>query len=198
MTELIGIVLVTAASVAILALIGQHIERILRQTELLLTYLSAVIILLLMVYVLLEVLMRYAFNSPLPGHLEGAELLLPMIVFFAISYTQARNGHVGMSLVVEVLPIRFQRFINIFTLGLSILTCAVLAYFGAKQAYFAYEINDVTMTPPYWPIWPSASIVPIGYGLLALRMSLQILQHIAPKRFPEPPPEDLEQPSTFR
>ena len=198
MTELIGIVLVTAASVTILALIGQHIEQILRKTELLLTYLSAVIILFLMVYVLLEVLMRYAFNSPLPGHLEGAELLLPMIVFFAISYTQARNGHVGMSLVVEVLPVRFQQFINIFTLGLSILTCAVLAYFGAKQAYFAYEINDVTMTPPYWPIWPSASIVPIGYGLLALRMSLQILQHIAPKRFPEPPPEDLEQPSTFR
>ncbi len=198
MAELIGIVLVTAASVAILALIGQHIERILRKTELLLTYLSAVIILLLMVYVLLEVLMRYAFNSPLPGHLEGAELLLPMIVFFAISYTQARNGHVGMSLVVEALPIRLQRFINIFTLGLSILTCAVLAYFGAKQAYFAYEINDVTMTPPYWPIWPSASIVPIGYGLLALRMSLQILQHVAPKRFPEPPPEDLEQPSAFR
>ena len=198
MTELIGIVLVTAASVTILALIGQHVEQILRKTELLLTYLSAVIILFLMVYVLLEVLMRYAFNSPLPGHLEGAELLLPMIVFFAISYTQARNGHVGMSLVVEVLPVRFQRFINIFTLGLSILTCAVLAYFGAKQAYFAYEINDVTMTPPYWPIWPSASIVPIGYGLLALRMSLQILQHIAPKRFPEPPPEDLEQPSTFR
>ena len=198
MTELIGIVLVTAASVTILAVIGQHIEQILRKTELLLTYLSAVIILFLMVYVLLEVLMRYAFNSPLPGHLEGAELLLPMIVFFAISYTQARNGHVGMSLVVEVLPVRFQQFINIFTLGLSILTCAVLAYFGAKQAYFAYEINDVTMTPPYWPIWPSASIVPLGYGLLALRMSLQILQHIAPKRFPEPPPEDLEQPSTFR
>ena len=198
MTELIGIVLVTAASVTILALIGQHIEQILRKTELLLTYLSAVIILFLMVYVLLEVLMRYAFNSPLLGHLEGAELLLPMIVFFAISYTQARNGHVGMSLVVEVLPIRFQRFINIFTLGLSILTCAVLAYFGAKQAYFAYEINDVTMTPPYWPIWPSASIVPLGYGLLALRMSLQILQQIAPKRFPEPPPEDLEQPSAFR
>ena len=198
MTELIGIVLVTAASVTILALIGQHIEQILRQTELLLTYLSAVIILLLMVYVLLEVLMRYAFNSPLPGHLEGAELLLPMIVFFAISYTQARNGHVGMSLVVEALSIRLQRFINIFTLGLSILTCAVLAYFGAKQAYFAYEINDVTMTPPYWPIWPSASIVPLGYGLLALRMSLQILQHIAPKRFPGPPPENLEQPSSFR
>ena len=197
MTELIAILLITVASAAILALIGKRIDQVQRQIELLLTYLSAAIILFLMAYVLLEVLMRYAFNSPLPGHLEGAELLLPMIVFFAVSYTQERNGHVGMSLVVDALPIRIQRVTNIFTLGLSVLTCAVLAYFGAKQAYFAYEIDDVTMTPPYWPIWPSAAIVPIGYGLLALRMSLQILQHIAPTRFPEPPPEDLEQPSTF-
>ena len=197
MTEFIVILLVTAASVTILALIGQHIEQILWKFELLLTYLAAVIILLLMAYVLLEVLMRYAFNSPLPGHLEGAELLLPMIVFFAVSYTQERNGHVGMSLVVDALPPAIQRVTNIFTLGLSVLTCAVLAYFGAKQAYFAYEIDDVTMTPPYWPIWPSAAIVPIGYGLLALRMLLQIFQHIAPTRFPEPPSEDLEQPSTF-
>jgi TRAP-type C4-dicarboxylate transport system permease small subunit len=120
-----------------------------------------------------------------------------MIVFFAISYTQAKKGHVGMSLVVEVLPPRMQRVTNTFTLGLSVLTCAVLAYFGAKQAYFSYEINDVTMTPPYWPIWPSASIVPVGYGLLALRMSLQILQHIAPRRFPSGLMEDLEQRSTF-
>ena len=197
MTELIAILLITVASAAILALIGKRIDQVQRQIELLLTYLSAAIILFLMAYVLLEVLMRYAFNSPLPGHLEGAELLLPMIVFFAVSYTQERNGHVGMSLVVDALPPAIQRVTNIFTLGLSVLTCAVLAYFGAKQAFFAYEIDDVTMTPPYWPIWPSAAIVPIGYGLLALRMLLQIFQHIAPTRFPEPPSEDLEQPSTF-
>ena len=197
MIELIVILVVTVMTLSALSLIGRRVEQVLGKIELLLAYLAAAIIFLLMLYVLMEVLMRYAFNSPLPGHLEGAELLLPMIVFFAISYTQAKKGHVGMSLVVEVLPPRMQRVTNTFTLGLSVLTCAVLAYFGAKQAYFSYEINDVTMTPPYWPIWPSASIVPVGYGLLALRMSLQILQHIAPRRFPGASLKDLEQPSTF-
>ena len=197
MTELLFILSLTLVSVFILAFVGATAEKIQQRIEVLLTYLSAAIILLLMTYVLMEVIMRYVFNSPLPGHLEGAELLLPMIVFFAISYTQAKNDHVGMSLIVELLPTPLQRFTTIFTLTLSLLTCAVLAYFGAKQAYFAYEIDDVTMTPPYWHIWPSAAAIPIGYGLLAVRMAIQILQIINPNRFPTSTTQIINQPKIF-
>lgn len=196
MTELFVVILLTFAVVALLALMGARAEFLQRRMESLLTHLSAAIILFLMAYVLAEVLMRYAFNSPLPGHLEGAELLLPMIVFLAVSYTQARNGHVGMSLIVDLLPDRARLLTDIVTLILSVLTCAVLAYFGAKQAYFSWQIDDVTMTPPYWSIWPSAAIVPVGYFLLSVRMSLQALQLIIPHRFPEPVADDLESPST--
>ena len=48
---------------------------------------SILVILFVMVFVGAEVLMRYAFNAPIPGHLEGSELLMPIIVFLAISYT---------------------------------------------------------------------------------------------------------------
>ena len=195
MTELFVVILLTFAVIALLALMGARAEFLQRRMESLLTYLSAAIILFVMVYVLAEVLMRYAFNSPLPGHLEGAELLLPMIVFLAVSYTQARNGHVGMSLIVDLLPDSARRLTDIVTLILSVLTCAVLAYFGAKQAYFSWQIDDVTMTPPYWSIWPSAAIVPVGYFLLSVRMSLQALQLIIPNKFPEPVTNDLESPS---
>ena len=198
MPELLVVTLLTLFSILALGLMGARAEFIQRRIESLLAVISAAIILFLMAYVLAEVLMRYAFNSPLPGHLEGAELLLPMIVFLAVSYTQARNGHVGMSLVVDALPHGARRAVNIVTLTLSVLTCAVLAYFGAKQAYFAWEIEDVTMTPPYWKIWPSAAVVPLGYLLLSIRMSLQILQGIIPSKFPDPVADDLEQPSTFQ
>ena len=196
MTELLAVTLLTCFSILALGLMGARAESIQRRIESLLAAISAAIILFLMAYVLAEVLMRYAFNSPLPGHLEGAELLLPMIVFLAVSYTQARNGHVGMSLVVDALPHYARRAMNIVTLTLSVLTCAVLAYFGTKQAYFAWEIEDVTMTPPYWRIWPSAAVVALGYFLLSIRMSLQILQSIIPGKFPDPVADDLEQPST--
>ncbi|MDP6515027.1 MAG: TRAP transporter small permease [Alphaproteobacteria bacterium] len=197
MTEILALVFSVAVVAGFLTLTAAKAESIQRHIERLLTHASVAIILFVMAYVLAEVVMRYAFNSPLPGHLEGAELLLPMIVFFAVSYTQSRNGHVGMTLVVDMLSPQTRRITDIVTLVLSMLTCAVLAYFGAKQAYIAWDIDDVTMTPPYWPIWPSAAVVPIGYLLLSIRMCLQALRIAMPGRFPEPVAEDSELPSAF-
>jgi TRAP-type C4-dicarboxylate transport system permease small subunit len=197
MMELFAVMFGAVIVAALLALTATKAEIIQRRVEELLTYFSVTIILFVMLYVLAEVAMRYAFNSPLPGHLEGAELLLPMIVFFAVSYTQARNGHVGMSLMVDALPTRARRVTDIVTLALSMLTCAVLAYFGAKQAYIAWDIDDVTMTPPYWRIWPSAAVVPFGYLLLSIRMCLQALQIAMPDRFPKPVEDESKLPAAF-
>ena len=63
-----------------------------------------------MLFVGAEVMMRYVFNSPIPGHLEVSELLMPIIVFLGLSYTQATHGHVGMDLVLDSLPPRAQRY----------------------------------------------------------------------------------------
>jgi TRAP-type C4-dicarboxylate transport system permease small subunit len=143
-----------------------------------------------MCFVFAEVIMRYLFNSPIPGHLEGSELLLPIIVFAAISYTQARDGHVGMTLVIDALSPDVRRIVDIVILALSMCTCAVLAYFSAKMAWQAYQYDDVTMTPPYWRVWPSAAAVPLGYALISVRMYLQILQLVAPQRVPAPLHDD--------
>ncbi len=195
--ELFAVMFGAVIVAALLALTATKAEIIQRRVEELLTYFSVTIILFVMLYVLAEVAMRYAFNSPLPGHLEGAELLLPMIVFFAVSYTQARIGLVGMSLMVDALPTRARRVTDIVSLALSMLTCDVLAYFGAKQAYIAWDIDDVTMTPPYWRIWPSAAVVPFGYLLLSIRMCLQALQIAMPDRFPKPVADESKLPAAF-
>src|SRR5262245_66375504 len=77
--------------------------RALRVVEYVLLTGSVLTILFVMFFVGAEVLMRYAFNSPIPGHLEGSELLAPIIVFLALSYTQATHGHVGIDLLLDAL-----------------------------------------------------------------------------------------------
>ncbi len=186
MAELLAVLLVTLAAAGLLTLVAAGADAVQRRVETFLTYVSATIILLVMAFVLAEVVMRYGFNSPIPGHLEGAELLLPMIVFFAVSYTQARNGHVGMVVVVDALPPGARRVADLVALTLSLLTCAVLAYFGTKYAYSSWEVDDVTMTPPYWRTWPSSAAIALGYFLLSVRMWLQVLRIVASNRFPEP------------
>jgi len=182
----IVVVVCMAATTAVASLIG----RALLIVEYTLVTLSALIILFVMAFVGTEVLMRYAFNSPIPGHLELSELMMPIIVFLAISYTQATHGHVGMELVLDAMPARARRISQICVLLASVFICSVLAFFSFKNAIQLYVYDDVTMTPPYFKTWPSGASIPLGYILISLRMVIQILHLYDPERFPANEPEE--------
>ena len=89
-----------------------------------------------------------------------------------------------MTLIIDSLPDKTKNILEIITLLLSVATCAVLGYFSFKYAYYCWVIGDVTMTPPYFPVWPSALAVPIGYILLSMRMYLQALHLLVPNYYP--------------
>jgi TRAP-type C4-dicarboxylate transport system permease small subunit len=188
--ELVVLGLAVAAITAVAALASGVVRPALRAIEQVLLGLSVLVILFVMAFVGAEVLMRYVFNSPIPGHLEGSELLMPIIVFLAISYTQRTHGHVGMDLLIETLPEGGRRVLQIVTLALSVFICAVLAYYSARNAHQLWLYDDVTMTPPYFKTWPAAAAIPLGYGLISLRMILQLLSAISPGRFPGDPHEE--------
>jgi len=105
MHELAILAIVVVAIMAATTIVAGHVGRALRRIEYILVAASVLTTLFAMAFVGAEVLMRYAFNAPIPGHLEGSELLMPIIVFLAISYTQATRGHVGMDLVLDMLAL---------------------------------------------------------------------------------------------
>ena len=168
----------------VLTVLAVRIGAVLAKLEHLLTYVATGIILFVMVFICAEVIMRYGFNSPIPGHLEGSELLMPMIVFLAMSYTQATHGHVGMDLVLDMLRPNTKRYATMATLLASIFICAVLAYFSGKNALQLFRFDDVTMTPPYFKTWPSGAAIAVGYTLISVRMYIQLLHLFKPDRFP--------------
>ncbi|MBL4719910.1 MAG: TRAP transporter small permease [Alphaproteobacteria bacterium] len=178
----LGAVLVVGIVVTITAV---RAGAILGTVERALTVGSTVLILSTMVFVTAEIVMRHFFNSPIQGHLELTSLFVPVIVFAAVSYTHSQNAHVGMTLVVDNLPKKVQTKIEFTTLFLTVLTCAVLAYFSYKFTYDEWEIDNVTETPPYWLTWPSAAFIPLGYGLLAIRSMLKMVNLVAPDYYPQ-------------
>lgn len=184
MQELAILVVVVMILMAATTFVADAAGRTLRRVEILLAYGATVITFFVMLFVGAEVLMRYAFNAPIPGHLEGSELLMPIIVFLAISYTQATHGHVGMDLVLDALSPSLRRYATMGTLLLSIFICAILAWFSFTNAVQLWQYDDVTMTPPYFRTWPSAAAIPIGYALISIRMYLQLLHLYDPDRFP--------------
>ncbi|MDP2334135.1 MAG: TRAP transporter small permease [Reyranella sp.] len=184
MHELIVLAIVVATVMVVTTISAGFVGRLLRPIEMALVVVAAALAIFVMLFVGAEVAMRYIFVAPIPGHLELSELLMPIIVFLGLSYTQATHGHVGMDLALDMLPTNARRRAVMMTLLVSIFICSVLAWFSAKNGYQLWLYDDVTMSPPYFKTWPTGAAITLGYALTALRMYLQYLHLWNPDRFP--------------
>jgi TRAP-type C4-dicarboxylate transport system permease small subunit len=152
-------------------------RRALERLETALTLLSTIILFVLMFYVTAEVLMRYLFNRPLPGHLELTQLLIAPAVFLALSWVQARRGHVGMDLLHEKLSPRGRAAADCLTLALALATFLVITWFSAQSTWTAWEVQDVTPTANITTWW-SRSAVAVGSALLCIRLGMQLVESL--------------------
>jgi C4-dicarboxylate transporter DctQ subunit len=140
---------------------------------------SVFIIMFLMFFATTEILGRYLFNSPVPGHVEIVELIMAGVVFFGISYTERVDGHVRMELfVTRVLKGRSYHIAEAITSTLSLFVYLFILIYSFKAAMFSYHVGDTT-TYIYWPTWPSKLAIPIGSFILCIRFTIEIIQHIA-------------------
>ena len=84
----------------------QKLSKILQTAGLWVNMAGLVALAFMMVLTVADVLMRYCFRSPLPGASELTELMLVIIVFFALADTHTVRGHVAVDLVVTRLAPR--------------------------------------------------------------------------------------------
>jgi len=140
---------------------------------------SVFIIMFLMFFATTEIVGRYLFNSPVPGHVEIVELIMAGVVFFGISYTERVDGHVRMELfVTRVLKGRSYHIAEAITSTLSLFVYLFILIYSFKATIFAFQIGDNTAYL-YWPTWPSKLAIPIGSFFLCTRFVIEIIQHIA-------------------
>lgn len=188
MSELLGLLIGVLTIFALVALAAREVNRFAWRIERALSLVSAAMIMFAMLLVSAEVISRKFFNTPIPGQLELGELLLPPIIFLAIAYTQSTGGHVRMTVVIDLLSPALRHAAEIFVKLLAIAVYAVLCYYSAKFAWRTWTFHDVTMSPPYLLIWPSAIMVPIGMFLVTLRIYLEVLHLLFPKLLPATEP----------
>lgn len=188
MIELLELAIVVVAIAALVALAARSINRFAWRIENALSIVSAALIMFAMLLVSAEVISRRLFNFPIPGQLELGELLMPPIIFLAIAYTQSTGGHVRMTIVIDHMPPAWRHAAEIIVKILAIAVYAVLCFYSAKFALRTWQFQDVTMSPPYFLIWPSAIMVPIGMFLVTLRVYLEVLHLLFPKLLPDSEP----------
>jgi TRAP-type mannitol/chloroaromatic compound transport system permease small subunit len=141
------------------------------------------ILLALAVATVFDAILRKLLNRPIQGTFEATELLLAVIIFFAMAYTVLTDGHVVLDLFTNRLSARAQSIV----IGLNALfIAAVLAILAYELSLLAAEYGRTARTTITMriPVFPVAAAVVTGAWLAALGAMIQALAAFARAALP--------------
>jgi TRAP-type C4-dicarboxylate transport system permease small subunit len=154
--------------------------RIISKIEALCEAVADISIFAIMLVVFSDIAMRYFFNSPIVWVYDLVSLYLMAATFFlSLSSTYAAHGHIGMEIFVRLLPPRGRRAMEIVTCILAIPLFGLMTEIGAERAYSQWVTGDAISGLIAWPTWVGAALLPIGAGLLIVRLTFRLAGQIA-------------------
>jgi len=146
-------------------------DRIIYAISKILDWISRIVLILLALSVFLDVVMR-GIGRPLTGNVEVAEILLVVIVYFAVAYTHRQRGHIR----VEILYNRFSPRTKDL-LDSIIYTMATVVY-GFMVWALASRFSSMVTSTGAGPLSPGALQIPISplFALVALGLLVFCLE----------------------
>jgi TRAP-type mannitol/chloroaromatic compound transport system permease small subunit len=155
------------------------LDRGLHRVERWLALLSGLAVFSLMLLAVVSVGGRNFFGQPLPGYVDWIEQIMPLIAFMGVAYTQRLGGHIRMDIFVGMFRGRGLWLIELIT-TLLVLLLMVLLVWGS----WAHFERSFDWGSPMWsrdssidislPIWPAKLLAPVAFGVLSLRLALQV------------------------
>lgn len=133
-------------------------------------YLSAVLMILMMVNVFYDVIMRYFFRTSSIALQESEWHLFAMVFLLGMSYALKEDGHVRVDVIYDNLHYKKQAVINIVGAIVFLIPFSLLIAFGSidfvLEAFHTHEISgDPGGLTHRWLI---KALVPFSFYLLAL------------------------------
>lgn len=127
------------------------------------------LILPMLVIILYEILVRYAFNSPTIWAHELSQMIFGVYVILLGGYLQVHDGHVNVELFYNKFSARQRALIDLFTWLVFFAFAAVLMYKGGQIAWDSFKFRETEPTSFAPPIYPVKMIIPLGAFLLFLQ-----------------------------
>ena len=155
------------------------LDHLLLPLERILALVSGLAVFSLMLLAVVSVTGRNLMNAPLPGYVDWIEQAMPLIAFMGISFVMREGGHIRMDIVVGQLRGRMLYLVEWIT-TLAVLLLMVLLVWGS----WAHFQRSFDFAAPLWsrdssmdialPLWPAKLMAPIAFGVLCLRLLLQL------------------------
>ncbi|MCA0941840.1 TRAP transporter small permease [Salipiger pacificus] len=157
------------------------IGTILRKLEDTLHLLGCLGLLVVVVLINADILMRLVLHTPVQFQFELTELyLMPALATLSLSRVFRDGGHLALDFVPEHLPGVLGVVVDKLRLLLPALFFGLVAWMSGKFALHAFQRGEVEYGVVDWPLGWAYAIVPLGCGVLVLRLIYDALTREAP------------------
>jgi len=154
------------------------------QIDLWMGYISAMMVVVTMLLVSADVVGRYFFDQPLPGTFEISEVLLALIIYLALPYVQYKRANISIEMISDHYPPRFRKIFDICCMMLGAVVFGFLAERGVELTRSSWEIKEISEGTIPFPIAPFKMMIPLGFGLLSLRLLTQFIEAVKAMQSP--------------
>lgn len=153
------------------------VTKIFEKIEKMFLIISVFTLFIMMLWIFLDVMLRYFFHSPIPGTMElTGEYFMVLIIFLSLSYTYKENGHVRVDMLERRFPETIKLISNICTnlVVIALFALIFVANFDAGLEYFAKDVRSIGALE--YPLAPALIITSIGILTITIRLILTTIQ----------------------
>jgi TRAP-type C4-dicarboxylate transport system permease small subunit len=145
-------------------------------------------VVLLMLHVVADVVMRFAFDTPIVGTLEFSQFwYLIVIAFLGLALAERRDDHIAAPILFDRLSTQMKKEFTVIGSVLTIVLLLAIAWWGWEEAVTQMDQEAAGIVSGL-AIWPPRFLVPIGAVAFAIEL---LLRRFGPKQ----PQENTEQES---
>jgi len=135
---------------------------------------GGIALVLLAVVVTADVVAR-ALGFALVGAAEIGGILLALLVFLPLAYTQYLRGHVTIEVLVSIFPRKLRQWADVTSLLLCLGFSILLVIGSGDNAWESYERQEFQFGTMPFPLWPVKAVVAVGLLLLSVQIALQLV-----------------------
>lgn len=144
------------------------------------TVLGGLAIALMMLHVTGDVIMRYVFNSPLPGTLTVVTYYYMILAtFLPLAFAERRQAHISVEIATDMMSRRVRHHLKGWIYLPTALIMGLFAWRSLDAGLSAYDLGATQVQgATRIAVWPAYFALPVGAGLMAAMLVLRFLNYL--------------------
>lgn len=158
----------------------RHLSRAVDVIDNVLVSLGCGLLFALMCLVVADVARRYLFNAPIAWSYEVINhYVMPGVFFYTVAHTLKAHAHVSVDILHNYVQRRTRYVFELIGSVLALPVFVLATVLAAGKTLEDFETAVQASSGLAVPTWTIGMVVPIGFGMLSLRLALNVIGYVS-------------------